>query len=76
MDVKKKTELMSGADLGFFRGGGGGFSNNFRKFCRPFFFRLSKVIFRALPNHLKDPVLVKLSAPQKKQDKQRIEGRF
>ena len=34
-----------------------------RKFCRPFF-RSTKLIFRALPKQLKDPVLVKFSVQQ------------
>ena len=42
--------------------GGGGFSNNFRKFCRSFF-RSTELIFRALPKHSLVPVLAKFSAP-------------
>ena len=42
-----------GADLGFSRGGGGGFSKKFTTF----FFRSTKLIFRALPKHCFGPIL-------------------
>ena len=61
----KKKDSLKRADLGFSQGGGGGgFSKNFRKFCRPFF--LDRPIFQALPKHVLVPVLAKLSTPQSK----------
>ena len=50
-----------------FSRGGGGFSKNFRKFCRPFIFLGRPNSFsRALPKHSLVPVLAKFSAPQAK----------
>ena len=37
LSIKTWSYFQAGADLGFSRGGGG-FSNKFRNFCRPFFF--------------------------------------
>ena len=36
---------------------------DFQKFYRPFF-KSTKLVFQALPKHLKDPVLAKCGAPQ------------
>ena len=58
--------LYTGADLGFSRGGRGRIFRKFRKFCRPFFLRSTKLIFWALVNLYKDPILTKFSAPQAK----------
>ena len=57
-------EFESGADLGFSRGVGGEFSKEKKsKFCRTFF-RSTNLTFLDLPNHCKDPILTKFSAPQ------------
>ena len=40
--------FLAGADLGFSRGGGGGFSKTFRKICLHFF-QVDRIDFRALP---------------------------
>ena len=53
-----------GADLGISQGGG---VSDFQKENWNFvdlFFRLTKLIFWALPNHHKDPNLAKFTAPQ------------
>ena len=63
-------DYISSNTLAVIRGGsrifsrGGGFSKNFPKFWRPFFFRSTKLIFRALPKHCFAPTLAKFSAPQ------------
>ena len=52
----------------FSRGGGGGmggFSKKIESFV-DFLFRLTNLIFRALPKHQKDPVLARFCAPQAK----------
>ena len=66
----------SGADLGFSRGeggsgvdlefsrGGADFQKIFQNFGDFFFFRSTKLIFRALPKHCFAPILAKFSAPQ------------
>ena len=54
----------SGADLGFSRGGGADFQKKIENFDDLFFFRSTKLIFRALPKHCFAPVLAKFSAPQ------------
>ena len=61
--AEKMVSTNPGADLGFSRGGGGGadFQKKIQKFC--LFFRLTKLIFRALPKYYKEPVLAKISAP-------------
>ena len=46
-----------------FSRGGGGFSKKFENFD-DFFFRSTKLIFRALPKHCFAPILAKFSAPQ------------
>ena len=56
-------ELYTGADLGFSRGGGRIFKK-FSKILTTFFFRSTKLIFRALPKHCFAPILAKFSAPQ------------
>ena len=52
----------------FSRGGGGGgfadFQKIFQNFDDLFFFRSTKLIFRALPKHCFAPTLAKFSAPQ------------
>ena len=56
---------LSGADLGFSRGGGADFQKIFQNFDDLFFFfRSTKLIFRALPKHCFGPTLAKFSAPQ------------
>ena len=57
-------DIATGADLGFSRegGGGGGFSKNFDDLF--FFFRSTKLIFRALSKHCFGPTLAKFCAPQ------------
>ena len=60
---------------------GGGFSKKFPKFWRPFFFfRSTKLIFRALPKHCFAPILAKFSAPQanfwKNSKKKAVFGHF
>ena len=57
--------MKSGADLGFSRGGGADFQKIFQNFDDLFFFfRSTKLIFRALPKHCFAPILAKFSAPQ------------
>ena len=51
----------AGADLGFSRGGGADFQKILTTF---FFFRSTKLIFRALPKHCFAPILAKFSAPE------------
>ena len=58
-------------DLG---GGGVGFSK--RKIKLKNFFRSTKLIFRALPKHYKDPILDNFSAPQGKLEKMAKKGVF
>ena len=65
----KKCTLEAGADLGFSRGGGGGFS----KILSTFFHRSTELIFRALPTHTLVPVLGKVL---KKQSKKGVFGNF
>ena len=50
----------------FLEGGGANFQKKIRKFWRPFFFffRSTKLIFRALPKQCFAPILAKFSAPQ------------
>ena len=55
---------LAGADLGFSRGGGADFQKIFQNFDDLFFFRSTKLIFRALPKHCFAPTLAKFSAPQ------------
>ena len=61
-----ELEKSPGADLGFSRGGGGAdFQKIFQNFDDLFFFfRSTKLIFRALPKHCFAPTLAKFSAPQ------------
>ena len=47
----KNINALSQGRIYDFLEGGGGFSKNFRKFWRPFSFRSTKMIFRALPKH-------------------------
>ena len=54
----------AGADLGFSRGGGGGFSKKIENFDDLFFYRSTKLIFWAFPKHCFAPILAKFSAPQ------------
>ena len=66
--ASKTSVSWSGADLGFSRGGGGG-GADFRKIFQNFddlffFFRSTKLIFRALPKHCFAPTLAKFCAPQ------------
>ena len=53
----------------------GGFSYNFWNFSRPFF-RSTKWIFWALPNHYKNPILAKFSARQANFSKNRPKAPF
>ena len=76
--IRMKIRTRSGSRI--FSRGGGGFSKNFPKFWRPFFFRSTKLTFRALPKHCLAPILAKLFAPQanfsKKQSKTPFLGTF
>ena len=61
-DIENTTHGFRGGSRIFSRGGGG-FSKKFPKFWRPFF-RSTKLIFRALPNHCFAPILAKFNPPQ------------
>ena len=56
--------LIRGGSRVFSRGGGVDFQKFFQNFDDLFFFRLTKLIFRALPKHCFTPILAKFSAPQ------------
>ena len=57
------VQFLTGADLGFSRGGAD-FQKNFQNFDDFFFFRSIKLIFGALTKHYFGPFLAKFSAPQ------------
>ena len=60
-----KVNIQSRGGSRIFSRGGGGFSKNFPKFWRTFFFfRSTELIFGALPKHCFAPILAKFSAPQ------------
>ena len=48
--MKLKVVFTAGADLGFSRGGGGGYSKKFENFV-DLFFRSTKLKFQALAKH-------------------------
>ena len=61
-----KFGFYTGADLGFSRGGGRIFKKISKILTTFFFFRSTKLIFRALPKHGFVPILAKFFAPQAK----------
>ena len=68
--------VQSGADLGFSRGGGRIFKKFSKILTTFFFFRSTKLIFRALPKHCFAPILAKFSAPQANFSKNSQKSRF
>ena len=66
----------AGADLGFSRGGGRIFKKISKILTTFFFFRSTKLIFRALPKHCFAPILAKFSAPQANFWKKKVKKPF
>ena len=60
---KMLVVLKSEADPRFFRGEGGVFKKVLKIFS--IFFQVKKLIFQALPNHNKDPILANVSLKRK-----------
>ena len=75
-DVKRVTQITTGDDKKktppardgsrIFSRGGADFQQKKSKILTTFFFRLTKLIFRALSKHCFAPILAKFSAPQAK----------